>query len=174
VEDFAYLNIGEFGRGLLHVKKGKGKKDSFNSVGLRGRRVAYYVDHETLDPHIFCFVQNQEEPVELILGASQSTFGARPFFYCPGCHTPRRRLYRRNNTSYVCRNCLNLTYETSRISGAHPIIILARKHYKLIEMSEKVWRITYNGRYTRKAKRVLEYTKRFGWTKNRLKAIIPT
>jgi len=173
VEDYTYLNIGEFGRGLLHVESDKGKKRGFISAGLRGRKITYYIDHAPLDPHLFCYIQNQETSIKVILGASQSTFGARPFFYCPGCFKPKRKLYKCQN-AFTCRDCLKLTYESSRKSGSHPILLLAHRYYRLMEMSEKVERISYGGKHTRKAKRVMEYAKRLDWTSRRLKATIPT
>ena len=46
--------------------------------------------------------------------------GVRPWFICPECDTRRRKLYlppRRNADRYLCRECYDLGYRSSRTSG---------------------------------------------------------
>ena len=46
--------------------------------------------------------------------------GVRPWFVCPECDTRRRKLYlppRQGNTRYLCRECYDLGYRSSRTSG---------------------------------------------------------
>ncbi len=46
--------------------------------------------------------------------------GVRPWFICPECDTRRRKLYlppRRNADRYLCRECYDLGYRSSRSSG---------------------------------------------------------
>jgi len=46
--------------------------------------------------------------------------GVRPWFMCPECDTRRRKLYlppRRNADRYLCRECYDLGYRSSRTSG---------------------------------------------------------
>ena len=46
--------------------------------------------------------------------------GVRPWFVCPECDTRRRKLYlppRRGASRYLCRECYDLGYHTSRTSG---------------------------------------------------------
>ena len=46
--------------------------------------------------------------------------GVRPWFICPECDTRRRKLYlppRRNANRYLCRECYDLGYRSSRTSG---------------------------------------------------------
>lgn len=46
--------------------------------------------------------------------------GVRPWFVCPECGTRRRKLYlppRRGTSRYLCRECYDLGYTSSRTSG---------------------------------------------------------
>jgi hypothetical protein len=57
--------------------------------------------------------------------------GVRPWFICPECTTRRRKLYlprKRGYTRYLCRECYDLVYTSSRSSGNE--IDRARQRYK--------------------------------------------
>lgn len=174
IEDYSFFDIGSFGRGLLYQYDGKGKKGSLVFPSLRYSHISYYVEWFDSLPCLFVYIQDKDTPIKIYLSSSQSTFGKRPYFHCPGCNSSRRKLYMRGD-AFLCRECLNLIHESTRLHRAHPIVRILNKHLKLIVMSENVKRISYNGRYTRRAKRVIELSNKLKYGLNRQnKAIIPT
>jgi hypothetical protein len=90
---------------------------------------------------------------ELLLG-----FGMRPFFLC-ACGYRAGKLYlAANQYSFLCRSCAALYYESTSINPNSQVGGFAYalfKRFKLDLLKQKVKRISYKGKYTRRARRVL-------------------
>jgi hypothetical protein len=160
IENQSYISISEFGRGLLRLHNNKGKSGTFISSGLKLRRLVYYVDLDSDPPCLFIYIQNNNDSqIKIHLKHTYSTFGIRPYFACPKCQSLRCKLYMKEG-ALLCRKCLNLVHESTRLHLVHPLIRIFKKQFKIVEISERVKRISYNGKFTRRAKRVMELSRR--------------
>lgn len=103
-----------------------------------------------------------EEKVQIIpIDYIENNFGHRPYFRCPKCKNRCNNLYipPQKNSVFSCRNCLNLSYELTRINRDSCMgEILYRLHHalKLIEMKNDIKRLFYDGEMTKKAKRYIK------------------
>jgi hypothetical protein len=61
-----------------------------------------------------------EQGIPIIMRETPSGTAEFPLFCCPSCSRPRRKLYLKPLTwdTLSCRDCLNLVYKRSRISGS--------------------------------------------------------
>lgn len=150
IEDQNYLSISDFGRGLLRQWEEKGKSGEITISGLGG-----HVDYE-VSPRCgvpFLNLSTLKADPEIELEGVPITFGIKPYFKCQECHARRTKLYQGKNNQYLCRVCLDLAYQSTRITM--PLLKSFWQHQRLIERSESVKRITYGGCFTRKAKTVM-------------------
>jgi len=155
--DYPSLGINDFGRGLIRSIN-KDKSGTIKAPGMGGFMLDYEVNPDNLSLEFFCPTQ----PIDglIYLTHSESTFGRRPWFVCPGCGTSRGKLYRAGR-AFKCRKCLDLAYESTRLPKAWPIFRLFSRQMRIIKLSEQVKRISYAGQLTRRAKRIIELSRAF-------------
>ncbi len=86
--------------------------------------------------------------------------GKRFWFSCPFCTRRVGVLYRRDDR-FACRHCQNLTYESKNLSGIEKGMGRIISIPELEAIENKVKRINYNGKPTRKYLRYLKIEQKF-------------
>jgi len=77
--------------------------------------------------------------------------GKRYWFICKGCHTKVCNLHQLDSSPFICRKCLDLSYESRNISRAYRRF---RAMYKGVEFEDLRVKY-YKGRLTRRARGLL-------------------
>jgi hypothetical protein len=120
-----------------------------NSEGKTWINISY-VRKKSDEPTI---IKNRIEIDEEVI-----SFGIRPFLVCD-CGRRCNKLYLRpGHDLFACRHCLNLVYELTTISKESLVGSISYKlnrAFKIDDMNLNVKRITYAGKLTRRARRVV-------------------
>lgn len=100
----------------------------------------------------------------IFLDTTELQFGTNVYFLCP-CERRCRILYmkRVSKSRFACRDCHNLRYELTTFSSNSEFGVFSRllhNYYKMDEKKLEISRIDYNGQLTRKAKSVIELSKK--------------
>lgn len=149
-DEYPYLSINDFGRGLLRPNDVGGRL--LKLPGFGGLEISYEVN---LDDSSLEFYGTAKPLYGFIrLKFSESPFGLRPWLACPNCGKRRGKLYK-SGKGFSCRVCLNITYARAGSPRNWHVFNLFNKQMRLIRLAEKVKRITYGGQLTRRARRVI-------------------
>lgn len=127
---------------------------------------------EYVNDNAYLEVYFDAEPQRILLSEEQLTFGIRTYLTCP-CGQRTNALYLKKNF-FACRNCHKLCYQSSTINrkSRHGQVIyqLSRK-IKLMNDREKLWRIFYKSKYTKRYKHWLIRCSRAGLIDETTRAI---
>jgi hypothetical protein len=82
--------------------------------------------------------------------------GVRHWFLCPRCFKRVGVLYRTGQRRFACRKCLNLTYESTRLSGIYKRFGAIKSDAEIEEMYTNL-RTHYKGKMTKRYKRILKH-----------------
>jgi len=162
VEDVPSFSIGSLGRGTL---RGNDEKVGYFLLGFPNVRLAKY--RIVLRNEKWKFFLLEVEGFknfrikEIDLKGIPVTFGSRPAFVCPGCGSLRYKLHLSERGHVACRICFDLVHQSTRDSHGAPIFRLFRRFIKLREKDADVHRVEHNGRYTRKAKSVMNMAQKW-------------
>jgi len=181
VEDCWILGISDLGKGLLH-RPGEQKWEEAYAKPLETTTEEYSVPGKSGETSLFdrwgkelklnFNIDLGEPPIvnlsflfrnswhtqtihldELPLG-----YGIRPFFLC-SCGYRAGKLYLGpNEYSFKCRTCARLYYESTSINPSSLVGAMGYRLHRIFKadiLKTKVKRITYRGRYTRRARRVM-------------------
>lgn len=100
---------------------------------------------------------------EVYIEKLPTLFGERPYLVCECGH--RGNLYLHPGLPrWLCRECANLTYEVKKYDRRTVIGTLGyylNRHLKLAELNERIKRIDYGGKLTRRAKSVVNFAKKW-------------
>ena len=171
-EDSFRICIGDFGKRLLHSSTSnedalvygyKGKQGNFVvQNGLEKVYVSYSVNLNKTPKIIELFFKKSSDSLD---GIEQSiemeedviTFGIRPFFKC-SCGKNSTVLYLPENRNiFSCRECANITYESQRLNRQtmNGLFYYSSRILKLFEAREKINRMFYGGKLSRKGKKLM-------------------
>jgi hypothetical protein len=100
----------------------------------------------------------------IFLDTTELQFGTNVYFLCP-CERRCRILYmkRGGKSRFACRDCHNLRYELTTFSNSSELGIFSKllhNYYKMDEKKLGINRVDYNGQLTRKAKSMIELSKK--------------
>ena len=180
-EDSFRICIGDFGKRLLYPVDAEGFDDFdylFNkeAEALRGKEGSFVVSNGIEKKYISFSVNlnNTPKTIKLFLkkkadsseGFDQEveieedviTFGIRPFFRC-SCGKNATVLYMTENRNlFSCRDCSNIAYESQRLNRhtMQGLFYYSSRLLKLFEAREKIDRMFYAGKLSRKGKRLFD------------------
>ena len=171
IEDCFKLSIGDMGRSILSRQNYK-KNTTFRLASAQGIIELFYrLQRNDNYPSVhmwFADINKRKYSTELThkqiitITITKATFGSRPHFTCPLCLRRCNKLYRRPGYEYfACRMplCLNLMYESTTINRKKlggELFYANSRIYKLFSKAERLGRLYYNGKLTKK---VLAYLK---------------
>ncbi len=158
VEDCWRLSLENLGKKILDGKDGRFV--IFN--GLTPILGSFRSEDDFLN---ISFNKNSREHTQTImLAESEAVFGTRPYLICSRCDSRRNDLYLRPDSySFVCRDCANLYYYSTRQNRRTVHGNLFYQHnqcMKLMTLEPLVKRISYNGKLTRRASQVIQLSKK--------------
>lgn len=167
VEDCFILCLSDLGKGLLHPSGNDGGLvvGKCGKVLLSNRfkdlPVQFSVGHGLDDKvilNISCKHRNSLLNQAITLQTGKAPYGIRPYLVCY-CGYQGNKLYLSNKEySFLCRRCAGLYYESTSINRYSVVgalkYRLARK-FKIAELRARVKRVSYKGKFTRRARRVL-------------------
>ena len=177
-EDSFRISISDFGKKLLYsstsnkdafVYGHKGKQGSFViSNGLEKVYVSYCVNLNKTPRTIELFFKKSTDSLSGIdqrieIEEDIATFGIRPFFKCQ-CGKNATVLYMpKNKNFFSCRDCANIIYESQRLNKhtMNGLFYYSSRLLKLFEAREKIDRMFYAGKLSRKGKKLMEKYDRF-------------
>lgn len=186
VEDCYALGISDLTRGLLRpIVTDTWTEDYARPLevdtdialpGKQGERVLYdrygkrlqlkYSVDLTEPPvvHLSFLYRNSWHNQTIFLDELPLGYGMRPFFLC-ACGYRAGKLYlAANQYSFLCRSCAALYYESTSINPNSQVGGFAYalcKRFKLDLLKQKVKRISYKAKYTRRARRVLSLARAY-------------
>ncbi len=127
----------------------------------------YWVEYSDRETYLMVGLgdsNGQYEPNKILLSERSLTYGNRSYFSCPKCGKAVGKLYLPQRTIvFQCRKCWRLKYELQTIN---PNSVQGRHFYrmhrviKLIHQRERVNRIFYAGRYSKRFERFLRLCSR--------------
>jgi len=161
VEDALGFSISSISGGLFRGSEKKSGKFFLDPLGLLAEYQITKKDgawtFHLLDIEGFKNFRTREIGLEGV----PVTFGTRPYFHCPSCGSLRHKLHLGEHGRIACRECLNLTYQSTRDSHGEPIFRLLRRYMKLRMKQAEISRIVYNERPTRKVKSVMHMAEKW-------------
>jgi len=183
VEESITLKISDFGKKLLYIKYGEesglpAKKVGYFDVGKGGKSVLISYSYEpqvAMDLMDIEITRSDGQTTQQLLSLdwAQLSYGLRPLFLCSCCGKRCNSLYIAQHRHLYCRNCQNLTYESTRVKKtslrgfAYPMLRFRR----LKESEAKIKRISYNGRMTKKASALINWTEKIGSLVSHLRSV---
>lgn len=165
VEDCYSLSLHQLGKKLLWPERVGKVKIVTSSNGQSQLKIAYAVNSNSEGKawiNISYVRKKSNEPtiIKNIIEIDEEviSYGIRPFLVCD-CGRRCNKLYLRpSHDLFACRHCLNLVYELTTINKDSLVGSLSYKlirAFKLDDANAKVRCITYNGKLTRRARRVV-------------------
>ena len=142
----------------------RGKEGSFViSNGLEKKYISYSVNLNNTPKTIELFLKKKADSSE---GVSQEvkieediiTFGIRPFFRC-SCGKNATVLYMTENRNmFSCIDCSNISYESQRLNRhtMQGLFYYSSRLLKLFKAREKIGRMFYAGKLSRKGKKLFD------------------
>jgi len=176
VENHDFIGVSDLGRRPL---KRKGKTNGCVYLGDGEGfwpRISWQLVHK-MDGETVIQFQYQKSaacvPVsqEVKLATVCVTFGTRGYFQCPTCGSRRCALYIGQAGYLACRICRSLTYESTRSSHSKPILRQLRRAMRLNAKSGRIKRISYAGKYTRRAASYLQMSDKWLQTDKKMALI---
>ena len=177
-EDSFRISISDFGKKLLYSSNSekdalvyghKGKQGSFViSNGSEKKYISYSVNLNKTPKTIELFLKGEEGSSDGIdqkieIEEDPATFGIRPFFKC-SCGKNATVLYMpHGRKSFSCRDCSGIIYESQRLNKhtMKGLFYYTSKLLKLFNEREKIDRMFYGGKLSRKGKRLMDKYDRF-------------
>lgn len=165
-EDCFVLSLRELGKGLLKADGLMNRKTGTLTLGNRfdDLSVEYSVipgDGENVLA-ISCRHKNSVLKQMIQIQKSIIHYGVRPYLTC-ACGYRGNNLYLSNQQySFLCRNCAGLYYECTAInrkSGVGALRCQLARKFKIAMLQERVKRVSYKGKFTKQARRVMELVK---------------
>ncbi len=155
VEDCFFLRPKDALMGL-RVDKIVGKENT-NTTNKPGELYLWF-EEDLIDPNIVHVSVNGNEPQKLVLEYINATYGQRCYLICNCGHRVAKLHLTPHGKEFRCRVCLNLRYRIS-VTNSRSIAGGALHNFsrisKLMEMRERIDRIFYRGRFTKRYKRFL-------------------
>jgi hypothetical protein len=171
VEDCFILCLSDLGKRLLHPSGNDGGLvvGKCGKVLLSNRfkdlPVQFSVDHGLGDKvilNISCKHRNSLLNQAITLQTGKAPYGIRPYLVCY-CGYQGNKLYLSNKEySFLCRRCAGLYYDVTSINRKSPLGRLKYqlwKKFKIENQKARVTRVSYMGKFTRRAKRLMELVK---------------
>lgn len=133
----------------------------------------YWIEYKDRETYLMVNLSDsngQYEPNKILLTEYPLTYGSRSYFVCNQCHKTVSRLYLPQKAiSFRCRNCWKLRYELQTINpnssqGRH--LYRMSRIIKLMGQREKMNRIFYSGRYSKRFERFLKLCSRLEGLEN--------
>jgi len=180
-EDSFRISISDFGKKLLYPINAKelnnfdyltdketgtleGKKGSFTiSNGLEKKCISFSVNLNNTPKTIELFIKKSADSSERVyqdieLEEDIATFGVRLFFRC-SCGKNATVLYMTGDRNlFSCRDCSDITYESQRLNRhtMKGLFYYSSRILKLFETREKIKRLFYGGKLSRKGKKLFD------------------
>lgn len=176
VEDCYALSLSDLGKGLLRPTnpwledyakpfdleiKPIGKSGVINLTNRNGGilTLRYKVDlEEPILLDISGHWRNSLLSQVIYLEEAMAPHGIRPYLLCPCGYRANKLYLSPYSHSFMCRRCAGLYYESTTINKNTTVGALGHALFRLFKVDEqkpKVKRITYAGKYTKKAERLL-------------------
>jgi hypothetical protein len=171
VEDCFILSLSDLGKGLLRPAA----NDDGLVVGKCGRvlltnrfkelpvefSVQLYSGNQ-VQLNVSCKHRNSVLNQAIKLQTNHVPYGLRPYLVC-NCGYRGNKLYLSSREySFLCRRCAGLYYDVTSINRKSPLGRLKYqlwKKFKIENQKARVTRVSYMGKFTRRAKRLMELVK---------------
>ena len=162
VENSELLKVGEIQTSWPIVE------DSSKEVALKGGLKIRYRERKFEGERLLDITFNvgrQWMTQSIVIETWPVGYGLRRYWQCQ-CGKSCSVLYLRSDSHpFACRECLNLKYNLSYLNRHTKVgKLLYRAHWanRAIELQERISRIDYQGKYTRKATRLMKISKKVG------------
>ena len=120
----------------------------------------------SFDGNTYLVINFDGEPQKILLSTHELTFGTRTYLTC-GCSKRTNALYLKN-TFFACFECSSLRYGSTslnRRSDHGRMLYQQSKRLKLMDMREKMDRIFYKSKYTKRFEHWKELCRKAGFTR---------
>lgn len=163
------------------IKKGYGfgeyswleNNNVVSKIGYSVKRDYLDIRHLTVSYTITDYFSKEKQPYDYDILISETKSNLKGSIYwlsCPiyknglVCGKRTRKLYLAPNCNYFgCRECLNLSYHTKQRDYKNGLFKRFRIYYKIHDLSKTISRTSYNGKPTRKMKKLLNMMNKFGY-----------
>lgn len=155
----------------LRKAREKETVDGYLNFSHNGKSSVLDYSTEYENDNSYLVINFTEIPQRILLSEQKLTFGTRVYLTCK-CGYRTNTLYLSKDI-FSCRKCHKLRYESTiinRNSRHGKFIHQQMKILKLMDIREKIDRIFYRSKYTKRFKRWLELCARAGLTKDVLDA----
>lgn len=170
VENSFALSARLFKKDFSRARRGE-TVDEYLNFSYNGNQAALDYSIEYVDDKPYLVINYTEIPQRILLSEQELTFGTRTYLTCKcGCRTTALYLHK---DIFACRKCHKLRYESTTINRTSRFGRLMYQQinaFKLIKKGEKISRIIYRSKYTKRFSRWLNFCSREGFFEYVLKA----
>jgi len=174
MEDCYQISAGSFGRGVLKPQGTSISDLATTTIGKSGVTYAWSkwnalpLEFEiTLGEEFKVFIQyktkNGQYSQEIYIATKPATYGPKPYLQC-SCGYIGKLYLRPGSYYWYCYKCCNLIYELQTINKRTVSGLLAyylNRKFKIKDARAMISREVYNGKLTRKVKRVIVMSKKW-------------